>query len=204
LFQTLAAEASMVRACYAIGHDPPAAAVLDVGCGWGGDLYQLIRLKYDPTRITGIDIMSDRIAEARKLYPQMCFVQGDASRMEFGAGVFDLVFESTMFATLPDAELSAGIAGEMVRVCTPGGYLLLVDWRIPKFGDRNYRALTRRRLKTLFALGKKTDLLGTFPGALVPPLGRFLSKWLPGSYFAAASLMPFLVGQVAYLLRKRT
>jgi ubiquinone/menaquinone biosynthesis C-methylase UbiE len=202
LLQTLAAEASLVRACRAIDHDSPNARVLDVGCGIGCDIYELIRLHYSPAKITGIDILPDRIQEARRLWPQIRFVLGDASRMEFADDTFDLIFESTMFATLPDDVLSAGIAQEMVRVCRPGGYLILVDWWTPKPGDPTYKALTRRRLARLFALGRDTDLVRTCRGALVPPLGRSLSKWFPSIYFLVASVFPFLVGQVTYVLQK--
>ena len=203
LFQTLATEGSVVKAVHDIDHDPRKAAVLDVGCGGGGDLYQLLRLGYEPARITGIDILSERLERARQLYPNIKFIQADASQMEFSDESFDLVFESTMFATLPNDVLSAGIAREMVRVCKPGGYLLLVDWWTPKPRDPNYKALTRKRLWKLLAVDNDTELLGVYRGALVPPLGRRLSKWLPSMYFVAAGCFPFLVGQVAYLLRKR-
>lgn len=202
LFQKLAAEASLVRAVGAIQHDPQTARILDVGCGGGGDIYELIRLNYRCENITGIDILPERLAEAKDSWPQMCFIQGDACRMEFEDGCFDLVFESTMFATLPDDVLSAGIAAEMVRVCKPGGYLLLRDWWTPKPRDTNYKALTKKRLGKLFAVGGSTHLVGIYKGALVPPVGRFLSARLPSLYFLVAAMMPMLVGQVSYLLRK--
>ena len=203
LFQILAAEKSLIFAVRNIAQDVTAAKVLDVGCGGGGDLYQLLRLGYVPENITGIDIQQDRLLAARRLYPSVHFVKGDASKMEFSGGAFDLVFESTMFATLPDEELSAKIAAEMLRVCKPGGYLMLVDWRTPKPGDANYLALTRTRLERLFSVNSETELVGLFPGALVPPLGRFLSKHLPSLYFLVVASFPFLVGQVAYLLRRK-
>jgi SAM-dependent methyltransferase len=204
LFQALALEASIVRASRAVDHDPETALVLDVGCGGGGNVHDLLRLNYRPDRITGIDILPDRIAQARRLYPQARFIQGDARRMEFANHTFDLVFESTMFATLPDDALSAEIASEMLRVCKPGGYLMLVDWRTPKPWDASYKALTRRRLAGLFAVPDQTEVVRVCRGALVPPLGRCLSQWLPGAYFTVAALFPFLVGQVAFVLRKRS
>ena len=168
----------------------------------GGDIYELVRLRYSHRNITGIDIRSECVAEAKQLWPQVCFIQGDASQMEFEDGCFDLVFESTMFATLPDDVLSAGIAAEMVRVCKPGGYLLLRDWRTPKPRDANYKALTKARLRKLFAVGRDTRVVGIHKGALVPPVGRFLSARLPSVYFLVAALLPMLVGQVSYLLQK--
>lgn len=202
LFQILALEASVVRALRNIRHDPAAATVLDVGCGGGGDVYQLLRVGYAPASITGIDIQQERIAAARLLYPQMQLIYGDATRMEFKDESFDLIFESTMFATLPNDRERTVIASEMVRVCKPGGYLVLVDWRTPKPGDSNYKALTRKELRRLFAVGTATRLLGVHKGALVPPIGRFLSQHAPSLYFLVSGLLPFLVGQVVYVLMK--
>jgi ubiquinone/menaquinone biosynthesis C-methylase UbiE len=202
LFQTLALEASVVRALAVVGGDPICACVLDVGCGRGGNLYQLLRLGYEASNISGIDILPANVEVARRIYPNMRFVVGDASRMEFANASFDLLFESTMFATLPDDMLAASIAREMVRVCKPGGYLLLVDWRTPKPRDSNYKALTRKRLREMFGVGCGTRLIAVSRGALVPPVGRFLSKYLPSTYFLIAAAFPFLVGQVAYVLQK--
>jgi hypothetical protein len=39
-------------------------------------------------------------------------------------------------------------------------------------------------------------------GALVPPVGRFLSSRLPGLYFAVQALMPPLVGQTTTILER--
>lgn len=202
LFQTLAYEASFVLALRDIPHDSKDVRILDVGCGGGGDIYQLLRVGYDPANITGIDIQEERLAGAQKLYPQSRFLHADATRMSFENGSFDLVFESTMFATLPNDRERIAIAAEMIRVCKPGGYLLLMDWRTPKPGDPNYKALTRKEFHSLFLVGSATRLLGIYKGALVPPVGRFLSKYMPSLYFLVVAFFPFMVGQVAYVLIK--
>ena len=202
LFQILALEAAIVRAMQFVRHEPQSAQVLDVGCGGGGDIHHLLGLGYDPANITGLDIQEARLAKARQVYPSISFVYGDATRMEFRDGYFDLVFESTMFATLPADPERAAIAAEMVRVCKPGGYLLLVDWRTPKPGDLHYKALTRKELDALFGVGTTTRLLGIRRGALLPPVGRFLSSHASWVYFLVSQLFPFLVGQVAYVLKK--
>lgn len=202
LFQTLAFEASVVRALGAVRHDPARSRVLDVGCGGGGDIYQLLRVGYDPPNITGIDIQKDRLVAARSLYPRSRFLHIDATRMSFDDCSFDLVFESTMFATLSSDRERGAIASEMIRVCKPGGHLLLADWRVPKPGSSDYKALTHKELATLFRVGTATELDLVHRGALVPPLGRFLSKHAHGLYFLAGALFPFLAGQVVYLLSK--
>jgi ubiquinone/menaquinone biosynthesis C-methylase UbiE len=202
LFQLLATEASVVRALASLDHDPQTACVLDVGCGDGGDVYHFLRLGYVPALITGIEIQSERLEAAIKLYQHIRWVEGDATQMSFEPGSFDLVFESTMFATLPDDAVRMAIASEMIRVSKPGGYIVLVDWRTPKPLDLNYKALTRMELQKLFAVGAATKLLGVYRGALVPPVGRFLSKYASSLYFLAARFLPFLTGQVVYVLKR--
>lgn len=203
LFQTLAYESSIVRAIHDVVHEPTMAHVLDVGVGGGGDLYHLLRLSYDPLKIVGIEIQSVRLEQARKLYPQIRFVNGDATCMVFEDNTFDLVFESTMFATLPNNKDRKAIASEMIRVCKSDGYLLLVDWRTPKPNDPNYKALTLKEVRKLFLIGSATHLISIYKGALVPPVGRFLSAHAPSLYFLIAAFFPFLVGQVSYLLKKK-
>lgn len=203
LFQVLATEAAFIAALRKVEHNPGAAKVLDVGCGGGGNIFQLFRAGYFPENVCGIDIQKERLGAAKKLYPSVRFSPEDASKMSFQSGNFDLVFESTMFATLPDDKVREGIAAEMLRVCRSGGHLLLLDWRTHKPGDPNYKALTRREVQKLFRVGAETEIVGVYPGALVPPVGRFLSAHLPSLYFLVAAMLPFLVGQVAYLLKKR-
>lgn len=202
LFQVLAMESSVVCALGTLDHDPKTTRILDAGCGGGGDIYHLLRLGYDPECITGLDIQTERLDGARKVYPHIRWIEGDATRMTFETVSFDMIFESGMFATLPDDTVRSAIASEMVRVCRPGGYLVLVDWRTPKPGDSNYKALTQRELRKLFAIGRDTVLTGIYKGALVPPVGRFLSKYAPWLYFLVAKIFPVLVGQVVYVLKK--
>ena len=123
--------------------------------------------------------------------------------MEFADAAFDLVSESTMFVSLTSHELRTGIASEMLRVCRPGGYLVLIDWRTPWPGNSNYKAVTLREVRRLFGVGEKTDLVARRRGALVPPLGRLISHRAGPLYFLVSALAPALVGQVVYVLKRR-
>lgn len=203
LFQVLASESALVHAMREYPFPIPSSTLLDVGCGSAGDLYHILRLGFRQEQITGIDIIEERLNEAKASYPRAKWIHGDASATGIPDASFDLEFEMGMFATLTDDGLSTRIAGEMLRVCKPGGYLLLLDWRTPKPNDPAYKALTRRRLRSLFKVGDATELVSIHPGALLPPVGRFLSAHLPSLYFLAGALLPFLVGQVAYLLVKK-
>ncbi len=125
----------------------------------------------------------------------------DAGEMHIGDETFDVTLESTMFVQITDDDLSKRIALEMVRVTRSGGYILCRDWVVPKPGDRNYKALSRKRVAALFDVGLRSSLVSVFNGALVPPLGRFLSAHSPALYFPVQACLPFLVGQKTYVLR---
>ncbi len=202
LFQVLAQEAAVVRALQSIRPNPRAARVLDVGCGGGASLVTFLRLGFAPGNLYGIDFQESRISEARARFPGLNFARGDATGMGFSNGVFDIVFESTMFIHSVDEELSSQIAKEMLRVAKPGGYLLLCDWRYAKPGNRTHKALTQKRIERLFRVQKETVRCGIFPGPLLPPVGRFLSRRWPSAYFLVRGILPFLAGQVITVLRK--
>jgi ubiquinone/menaquinone biosynthesis C-methylase UbiE len=202
MFQTIAFERSFISALYRLPLELPGISVLDVGCGAGTSWYQLFRLGINPHKTVGIDLQFDRLARIGRLYPQSTGIHADATCMPFANAVFDLVYESTLFATLSDDRVRADIAAEMVRVLRPNGYLLLVDWRTPQPWNRNYSALTRTEVRRLFGIDKTTSLVCVSQGALIPPVGRLLSTYAQSLYFLVAGLCPPLVGQVAYLLRK--
>lgn len=203
LFQVLAFELSLIRALSGIDLDLGSSTLLDVGCGSAAGLYQFIRLGFAQRHITGIDVRSAPIGVARAAYPHARFVKGDASRMEFADAAFDVVSESTMFVSLTSDKLRKAIASEMLRVCRPGGYLVLIDWRTPRPGNSNYKALTLREVRRLFGVGGQTDLVARRHGALVPPLGRLISHRAWPLYFLISALAPALVGQVVYVLKRR-
>src|SRR5205085_11827131 len=72
--------------------------VLDVGCGSGEDLLQLVRLGFDPDKLVGCDLMEERADAARRRLPAGCTVlAGDAATLSFQDESFDIVMQSTVF-----------------------------------------------------------------------------------------------------------
>ncbi len=202
LYQSLAQEVALVRALQSLRSNHEAARVLDVGCGAGETLLTFLRLGFAPGNLYGIDFQDRRIAVAKEKCPSINFEHGDATKLEFASESFDMVHEATMFIHGVDDELSRMIAGEMLRVTKPGGHILLCDWRYSKPGSAAHQAVTQKRITNLFEVGEKTSRCGVFAGPLVPPVGRFLSRRLPSTYFLVSRLLPFLVGQVTTVVRK--
>jgi ubiquinone/menaquinone biosynthesis C-methylase UbiE len=115
----------------------PGAEVLSVGCGPGVILREVCALD-SLIKGTGIDISAERVQEAIRANPAnspVQFVRGDAHAMQFPSDSFDLVYSRMLFEYLHDKEQAAT---EMVRVCRPGGTVLLQDldgqllWNYPE------------------------------------------------------------------------
>lgn len=113
------------------------AHVLSVGCGPGVILRELCTLDAS-IRATGLDISDERVQEAiqkNRQNGQANFVRGDAQAMDFASNSFDFVYSRMLLEYLKDKE---GAVREMVRVCKPGGAVLLQDldgqllWHYPE------------------------------------------------------------------------
>jgi len=115
----------------------PCFEVLSVGCGPGLMLGEISRL--DPSiRGTGIDISASRVQAAKQKNAgnrQLKFVCGDAHEMQFARNSFDFVYSRMLFQYLQKKEQAMD---EIVRVCRPGGTVLLQDldgqllWNYPE------------------------------------------------------------------------
>jgi SAM-dependent methyltransferase len=90
---------------------------LDVGCGSGGNTAVLRDLGW---QVTGLEYSpaAAELAHARGLD----IVQGDATRLPFPDGSFDLVISTDMWEHIEDHE---AVARETARVVRPGGRVLV-------------------------------------------------------------------------------
>lgn len=202
LFQILAIQQSVVKALRALPINR-SWKVLDVGCGTGGSLLQFLAFGFAPDCLFGIDIIQERVHEGKKRFPNLNLTWGDASRMNYDSDSFDIVMESTMFIQLADDASSRRIAQEMLRVVKPSGYVMLIDWRY-SLRHPEYKALSKKRIASLFGVGLETTQHCRTYGALIPPIGRFLSTYLQPLYFIVQKTLPFCVGQVVTVLQKQT
>jgi ubiquinone/menaquinone biosynthesis C-methylase UbiE len=202
LFQTLAFDRANITAFRKLRLDRQKVRILDVGCGSGAGILQFLRLGFDPSKLVGVDMDEGRISEARCLLPHVNFYCASADSMPFGDQSFDVVFESTMLGTLSSLPLLRSIAAEMIRVTKRGGFLVLSDWRYSKKGSGVKTAISRSQLNELFSIGSRTTFVAKEDGALIPPLGRRISKAAPALYFLFQRLFPLASGQLTTVLKR--
>jgi SAM-dependent methyltransferase len=101
--------------------DPAAGRVLDIGCGTG-ELARRIRDERPATAVVGCDFSAGMLARARAKNQAASWIQGDACRLPFRDGSFDVVISTEAFHWFPDQEAAVR---EARRVLAPGGRLLL-------------------------------------------------------------------------------
>jgi SAM-dependent methyltransferase len=94
---------------------------LDVGCGAG---LSTAALTPHARRVTGLEPVSTMLTHRRTTAPDARFVLGQAERLPFTSGAFDLI---TAAGSLNYADLPAAL-NEIVRVLTGDGKFLLYDF----------------------------------------------------------------------------
>lgn len=162
-------------------------------------MFNFIRLGFKPSNMYGVDILPERIEKAKSNFPNVNWQCQDAQNLHFENSTFDIVLESTMFVQIIDDNVALNIAKEMIRVTKSGKFIFLIDWRTPNPFNKNYKALTKKRISLMF---NGVKFVKQFSGPLLPPIGRLLSKRLPAFYFVIQKIFPFLVSQKLTILQK--
>jgi len=105
--------------------------IAEIGCGTGYWLRAFIKWGARPENVLGIDLLPNRVAEARRLCPAAAsIVCGNAATLELDDATFDLVLQSTVFTSILNHEMRQQIASEMMRIMKPGGITIWYDYHV--------------------------------------------------------------------------
>ena len=150
----------------------PGGRVLDLGCGEGHGLSDLVAAGLPVVDIAGVDPDPARVAAARDRVPGLLAVHGVGGSLPFPDETFTLVVAWTLFSSIPSEAVVHRVAGEVTRVLRPGGVVLWYDMRLPNPRNRQVRACRRSDVRKTFP-----DLaLDLEPTTLLPQLARRLGR----------------------------
>jgi len=153
--------------------------LLEVGCGDGGNLLELLRMGFLPGQLTGIELLAERHALARcRLPAELALHCGDASTMPLAAGAHDIVLQSTVFSSLLDNAYQQRLADAMWAALRPGGAVLWYDFSVDNPRNPDVRGVPLSRVRELFPGGTMRARRIT----LAPPIARVVSGVHPSLY----------------------
>lgn len=153
--------------------------LLEVGCGAGGNLLELLRLGFAPQHLGGIELLPERLAQARAVLPEGVALQGgDALQAPVAARSLDIVFVSTVFSSLLDPAYQQRLAEAMWGWLKPGGAVLWYDFTVDNPRNADVRGVPLSRVRALFPQGQVRHRRVT----LAPPLARALVRVHPALY----------------------
>lgn len=161
------------------GFDLSQIRLLEVGCGAGGNLLDMMRLGIDPRHLAGIELIESRWQQARAVLPEsVTLTCADACETSLGDGQWDVVMQFTVFSSLLDDHQQERLARAMWQAVRPGGVVLWYDFTVNNPQNADVRGVAVRRIRELFSEGDlEVERL-----TLAPPLARRVCQWHPSLY----------------------
>lgn len=172
--------------------------VLEIGCGIGSNLQELILLGAKPENLVGNELLPERAEQARHMLPQAVrLFAGDASVLPFNNDSFDIVYQSTVFSSILDDALQRRIAAAMWQWVRPGGGVLWYDFTFNNPSNPDVRGVPLKRMRALFPQGRVSFRRVT----LAPPISRRVTRIHPTMY-AVFNALPLLRTHILCFIRK--
>jgi len=170
----------------------------EAGCSTGYNLRMLVQWGGRPENMAGIDLDPQAVDYCKAHSPEIRVHAGSADAIPEADASFDLSLAFTLFSSVPEEAVSAGIARELLRITRPGGLILVYDMRRRNPANRAVHPISPR------------DIGRWFPGCprrsrtitLAPPLARRAGQWTPWLYGPLAAV-PLLRTHSLHVLRRR-
>ena len=174
-------------------------SLLEVGCGGGGNLLELLRMGFAPEHLCGIELLQERCAQARHVLPAaLALIEGDAVQAAVEPASLDIVYASTVFSSLLDEAFQQRLADAMWRWLRPGGAVLWYDFTVDNPRNADVRGVPIRRVRALFPEGRIDARRVT----LAPPIARAMCRIHPALY-TACNALPLLRTHLLCWIAKR-
>jgi SAM-dependent methyltransferase len=163
-------------------------SLLEVGCGDGGNLLELIGLGFDPALLLANELLPERAAAARARLPAAVRVlEGDALALPLPEASLDLVLQSTVFSSLLDPGFRARLAARLWAWLKPGGAVIWYDFAVDNPRNPDVRGVPVARVRQLFPQAE----FEVHRVTLAPPLARAACRLHP-SLYTVLNAVPWL------------
>lgn len=174
-------------------------SVLEVGCGNGINLLQMISLGVDPSRVVANEFLPERLKVARHRLPAAVrVVGGDAAELKQTPATIDLVIQATVFSSIIDDNTRRGIARRMWSLLKEDGAILWYDFTYNNPRNPDVRGVRMREIRELFPDAAFRVKRIT----LAPPLARRVAPISRHAYNFLAGLGLFNTHIVALLVKR--
>jgi ubiquinone/menaquinone biosynthesis C-methylase UbiE len=162
--------------------------LLEIGCGAGNNLLEFIRLGFLPENLTGVELLTNRVKEAKgKLPSAVSIIEGDALEVKFDKKSYDIVFQSMVFSSILDIRFQNSLALKMSELTKEKGGILWYDFTFDNPKNKDVMGIKYNRVKELFPDKK----IKKWKITLAPPLSRVVTKIHP-NFYSVFNLIPFL------------
>ncbi|MFO0582484.1 MAG: methyltransferase domain-containing protein [Anaeromyxobacter sp.] len=154
-------------------------SVVEIGCGGGRNLLELISLGFAPENLHGVELLESRAEAARRVLPSSVRIStGDASGIVIPPASHDIVYQSLVFSSILDSAFRADLARSMWQWVRPGGGVLWYDFTYDNPANPDVRGVKVAELRGLFPEGVFKIRRVT----LAPPISRRATRVWPGLY----------------------
>ncbi len=171
---------AMLRLFKRLGwNDLSIRSCLEVGCGTGSNLLELIWMGFAPEHLAGIELLPERHAAARDRLPAAVqLTLGDAAQRAIAPESADIVMQATVFSSLLDDAFQQRLADVMWRAAKRGGGVLWYDFTVDNPRNADVRGVAMSRVRRLFLHGRIDARRVT----LAPPIARAVTRLHPSLY----------------------
>ena len=174
--------------------------IIEVGCGDGDKIHQLIKFGFLPENIIGNELLPNAIEKAKEALPNaVTLLKGDAAQLDIKKESIDIVYQSVVFSSILSDDLQSKLAQKMWEWVKPGGGILWYDFIYNNPKNQDVRGVTLSRVKALFP----EAIIDTQRVTLAPPMSRRVTKIHP-SLYTLFNLFPFLRTHVLCYIQKPT
>lgn len=124
-------------------------SIIEIGCGSGGVMSELHWLSASPVNLTGVDLLLNRLVDARQNHPGSLFVNANGQFLPYASHEFDIAMQFTAISSILDDEIRRGVCLEMLRVIKPTGFILWYDFWLNPI-NRQTRGIRPAEIRHLF------------------------------------------------------